>query len=190
MSRPLIFIGPSGVGKGTIEKKLQERHPNLFAFSVSHTTRKIRPNEVDGREYHFVSIEIMEKMIQEGKFLETCKIHGNLYGTSFAAIEEVISTKKICMLDVNIDGALAIYSSHMNPYIILLKPVSMQALEERLRGRNTDNEESINIRMQTAREEMLRFIEHADKWNSEIINDTIEETLKLIDEKLNEIYGI
>jgi len=190
MKRPIVFLGPSGIGKGTIENQLFKLYPDTFSFSVSHTTRSPRAGETDGKEYYFTTLEQMEKDIAEGKFVEYTKVHGRMYGTSFMALDNVQKSGKICILDLNVDGALAFSSSEYNPLIILLLPVSLEALEARLRARGTEGENEINTRMNTAREEMKRFEEHKDKWDMIIFNDAIEDTIRVIQQKLHEVYGI
>ena len=187
--RPLVFVGPSGIGKGTIERRLMDESPGKFAFSVSHTTRSKRPGEKDGVDYNFTTREKMEKEIAEGKFLEFCEIHGNLYGTSLAAIDAVTKSGKICIIDANIDGAISLSKTDLNPFIIFLAPTSLEDLENRLRGRGTETEEVIQTRMNTARTEMRRLEENRELFNAVIINDKIEDTLAEIHKIFDEIYG-
>ena len=188
--RPLIFVGPSGIGKGTIEKKIMSDHPNCFAFSVSHTSRSPRAGEVDGKDYHFISRKQFEEDIAAGKFVEFCEIHGNLYGTSIAAIQTVTETGKICLLDLNIDGAVSLSKTNLNPYIIFFAPVSLESLEARLRGRGTESDSVIQTRMQTAKRELERLEELKSLWNCVIINDKIEDTMKKINQILKELYEL
>lgn len=191
MSRPIVFVGPSGIGKGTVINTLMEEFPGRFAFSISHTTRNPREGETNGVQYHFISREQFEADIAAGKFLETCEIHGNLYGTSYAAIEAVSSQGKICVLDINIDGAMAIHKTKLNPYIIFFKPVSLELLEERLRGRGTETEEVIQVRMNTAREEMRRVDGECNYiFNQVIVNDKLDETLAVMHKVLKDVYNL
>lgn len=92
---PVVISGPSGVGKGTLIAKLMEDFPSTFGFSVSHTTRAPRNNEYNGVHYHFTERSVMEKDIQDGKFLEFAAVHGNLYGTSVEAVEAVTDQGKV-----------------------------------------------------------------------------------------------
>jgi guanylate kinase len=186
---PIMFVGPSGVGKGTIEMAIISSHPERFAFSVSHTTRKMRPGEADGVDYYFTTRAQMEQDMAEGKFLETCEVHGNLYGTSFAAIRDVSESGKICIININIDGALAISKTELKPFIIFLRPVSLEALEARLRMRGTESDDLVAVRMHTAREELRRHDEFLDVWNLSIVNDKIEDTVATIREALTKVYG-
>ena len=89
MFRPLVLNGPSGSGKSTLLNKLMGKYEDCFSFSISHTTRGPRPGETDGKDYHFVSREVMEKLIKEEKFLEHAEFAGNLYGTSLDAVHKV-----------------------------------------------------------------------------------------------------
>lgn len=101
----LVVAGPSGVGKGTLIDKLLKEHPNLFGFSVSHTTRAPRPGEVDGKSYHFTTVPEMEAGIAKGLFLEHASVHGNFYGTSFEAVNRVSQAGKICILDIDVQAS-------------------------------------------------------------------------------------
>jgi guanylate kinase len=190
MARPVVFVGPSGIGKNTIIGKLMDLYPGRFAFSVSHTTRAPREGEVDGVSYHFVTRAKFEEGIANRKFLEHAEVHGNYYGTSFEAIRTVERTGKICFIDVNIDGAVHVAKSRLRPFIIFLRPESLQALERRLRARGTENEESIRKRMVTATEEMRRFEENKAIWNLVIINDKIDTTLVQIATELFKRYQL
>ena len=184
------MVGPSGIGKGTITGHLRELYPNRFSFSISHTTRKPREGEVDGVHYHFITREKFEEMIKNNEFLEHAEVHGNYYGTSFAAIHDVEATGKICILDINIDGALAIYKSTMKPFIVLFKPVSFEKLEKRLRGRGTETEEQIQKRLQTTKNELTRYETVMEIFNLVIINDRLDATLVKLSEELFKIYPL
>lgn len=95
--RPIVFCGPSGSGKSTLVSKLMKDFPNKFGFSVSHTTRKPRPGEVDGVHYHFTNKDEMEKAVKDGKFLESATFSGNMYGTSRQAVETLAKSAKVCL---------------------------------------------------------------------------------------------
>ncbi|KAG6040659.1 hypothetical protein E4U36_005498, partial [Claviceps purpurea] len=101
--RPLIISGPSGVGKGTLYKRLFDNHPDTFCLSVSHTTRGPRPGEQDGIDYHFVSMEAFEDLISQNGFVEHAKFGGNRYGTSKMTIEEQGRKGKIVVLDIEME---------------------------------------------------------------------------------------
>jgi guanylate kinase len=112
--QPVVICGPSGVGKGTLIGKLMKDFPDKFGFSVSHTTRSPREKEQDGVHYHFTTRHIMEKEIREGKFLESADVHGNLYGTSWAAVDAVTNSGKVrksfIFFDLLLCGSLRSFS--------------------------------------------------------------------------------
>ncbi|XP_050080846.1 uncharacterized protein LOC126568419 isoform X2 [Anopheles maculipalpis] len=153
--RPLVICGPSGSGKSTLLKKLFKEFPDTFGFSVSHTTRKPRPGEENGVHYHFVSVEEMQSAIEKGEFIETAVFSGNMYGTSKKAVENVQHQGKVCVLDIEIEGVKQIRNSdRLNPLLVFVNPPSIEELERRLRGRQTETEESLQKRLNTARKEI------------------------------------
>merc|ERR1719203_1868018 len=160
---PMIICGPSGVGKSVLIKKLQEIFPNKFGFSVSHTTRDPRPGEQDGKDYHFSTHEVMEKGISEGKFIEHAHVHGNIYGTSKDAVDAVRNAGKICVLDIDVQGAKSIHEQKAwsDTKFIFVNPPSMEELERRLRGRGTETEEKVLKRLANATGE-IEFSKQVD----------------------------
>ncbi|CAM9447698.1 unnamed protein product, partial [Choristocarpus tenellus] len=151
---PVVIAGPSGVGKGTIIRRLMELFPNKFAFSCSHTTRSRREGEEDGVHYHFATRESMQEAIDKGEFIEHAEVHGNLYGTSVAAVEELSGNGKICVLDIDVQGVQAVKKANLEPYYVFVTPPSMEVLEQRLRDRGTEDKESVIRRLGKAKEEM------------------------------------
>ena len=117
---PLVIAGPSGVGKGTLIKKLVECYPTHFGFCVSHTTRDPRPGESDGIDYYFLSREAMDAQIADGKFIEHATVHNNLYGTSLAAVNSVRAEGKICILDIEMPGVQNVRSNFEVPVWIVV----------------------------------------------------------------------
>eukprot|EP00756_Hemistasia_phaeocysticola_P026974 Hpha_TRINITY_DN16093_c1_g1::TRINITY_DN16093_c1_g1_i1::g.116981::m.116981/K00942/E2.7.4.8, gmk; guanylate kinase len=173
--RAVVICGPSGVGKGTLLKKLLAEHPEIFAFSVSHTTRKPRPGEADGTDYHFASKEDVQAGVDRGEFLEHAHVHGNIYGTSKRAVQDVLKQGKVCLLDIDIQGAQSVALSGI-PFVgIFVKPPSWEALEARLRGRGTETEEKVQKRLKTARAEVDFCDSHTFFW-FELVNDDLETT--------------
>jgi len=172
---PIVICGPSGVGKGTLIEKLMKEFPDKFGFSVSHTTRKPRPGEQDSVHYHFTNVEDMNKAIQEGKFVEHANVHGNLYGTSKAAVEAVMKSGKICILDIDVQGAEQVKKSSLLPRYVFISPPSVEELEKRLRGRGTESEESIQKRMNNAKGEM-EYLKRSGFWDFVLINDDLDST--------------
>lgn len=171
--RTLVLCGPSGVGKSTIVEIIKKAFPDVFKFSVSHTTRKPRAGEVDGVSYHFVDQEIMPKLIENDKFLEHATFSGNTYGTSKAAVQSIVEQGKICILDIDMQGVIQIKKTDLNPLYVFIKPPSMEVLEKRLRGRKTENEENIQKRLSAAAAE-IEYGEAKGNFDLIIVNDNIE----------------
>ena len=168
-----ILSAPSGAGKTTLLKKVMADLPGL-AFSVSHTTRMPRAGEVDGTDYHFVSRSQFEVMRDQGVFLEWAEVHGNLYGTSRPAVLTQLATGLDVILDIDVQGAAIILNSAAIPAASLfISPPSLTELEQRLRGRETDSEETILLRLQNARKE----IEAAADYEYLIVNDHLEQAV-------------
>ncbi|KAK3087345.1 hypothetical protein FSP39_004878 [Pinctada imbricata] len=173
MSKPIVISGPSGSGKSTLLTRLFKEFPECFAFSVSHTTRNPRSGEENGKDYHFVTREQFEKMIDENGFLEHAQFSGNRYGTSKMAVEEIQKTGKICVLDVEINGVKSIKGTDLNAQYLFVKPPSMEALRERLQSRGTETKESLEKRLNTAKE-ALDYAEENGSYDHIIVNDDLE----------------
>lgn len=189
---PLVVVGPSGVGKGTLIALLQKEYPDQFGFCVSSTTRGPRPGEVDGKDYHFTHKATIEKDIQEGKFLEHAKVHTNTYGTSVAALEHVQSQRKIALLDIDVQGAQSVKSLIPSRVpearFFFLTPPSMKVLEGRLRGRGTEKEEKIQVRLQNATKE-IEFSKTEDFFDLVLVaDDGFKEALPGFMAWLEEVY--
>ena len=172
--RPVVVCGPSGVGKGTLINKLMEEFPETFGFSVSHTTRAPRPGEEDGVHYHFAEKAAMEAQIANGEFLEYARVHENVYGTSLAAVAAVADQGKICILDIDVQGAeICKKAASLNARFLFVSPPSVEELERRLRGRGTEKEASIAVRMANAAKEMAKT-EEPGFFDLVIVNDDLE----------------
>jgi len=180
--RPVIFCGPSGVGKGTLIEKLMKQFPNeQFGFSVSHTTRKPREGEVDGVHYNFSTVEKVKEEIGEGKFIEYAEVHGNYYGTSVEAVESVRNSGKICILDIDYQGVQNVKKSSLDPFYLFIAPPSMEALETRLRSRGTEKEEDIVKRLGNAAKE-LEYGKTPGNFDFVLTNDNLVEAfVKLLE---------
>ncbi|XP_055229495.2 guanylate kinase isoform X1 [Gorilla gorilla gorilla] len=152
--RPVVLSGPSGAGKSTLLKRLLQEHSGIFGFSVSHTTRNPRPGEENGKDYHFVTREVMQRDIAAGDFIEHAEFSGNLYGTSKVAVQAVQAMNRICVLDVDLQGVRNIKATDLRPIYISVQPPSLHVLEQRLRQRNTETEESLVKRLAAAQADM------------------------------------
>ncbi|XP_029285281.1 guanylate kinase 1b [Cottoperca gobio] len=171
--RPVVLSGPSGAGKSTLMKRLMNEHEGIFGFSVSHTTRNPRPGEEDGKDYHFTTKEAMQEGIDNGEFIENAEFSGNMYGTSKAAIQDVLARNLMCILDVDIQGVKRIKETDLNPIYISIQPPSMEILEKRLRDRQTETEESLQKRLEAARIDM-ELSNEPGVFDVVIVNDDLE----------------
>ena len=170
----LALAAPSGGGKTTLCKMLLSKYPHT-TVSTSYTTRRPRGQERDGVEYHFVTREKFESLIQKNEFIEWAEVHGNLYGTSKNILEEQSKTGKTILLDVDVQGVdslKAVFGDRCLSVFIL--PPSMEALEERLRSRNTESEEKIQERLAAAKLEM----KYANRFDRQIINTELEKSFQ------------
>lgn len=168
----LILSSPSGAGKTTLKNRLLAEFKDL-RFSVSHTTRKARVSEANGREYHFVDRGQFEAMIENGAFAEHAEVHGNLYGTSFAEIELARSSHNGVVFDIDYQGARQILARLPEAVTVFLLPPSLPELERRLRGRADEPEDSIRRRLSNAQRE----IEHYGFFDYVIVNDDLERAM-------------
>ena len=166
-----ILSAPSGAGKTTLLKEVMPRMAGL-AFSVSHTTRSPRSGEKDGVDYHFVSVEEFRVMRDQGLFLEWAEVHGNFYGTSRPAVEKQLEQGLDIILDIDVQGAAIIARDGTVAAVsVFIAPPSLFELEKRLRGRGTDSEETIELRLKNAAWEM----EAVPDYEYLVINDSLEE---------------
>ncbi|XP_062117666.1 guanylate kinase 2-like [Humulus lupulus] len=172
--KPVVISGPSGVGKGTLISMLMKEFPSMFGFSVSHTTRASRGMEKDGVHYHFTERSVMEKEIQDGKFLEFASVHGNLYGTSVEAVEVVADDGKRCILDIDVQGARSVKASSIEAIFVFVCPPSMEELEKRLRARGTETEEQVLKRLRNAKAEIEQG-QSSGIFDHILYNDDLEE---------------
>ena len=176
---PNIFVlcGPSGCGKSTLIARLMGDYPGRFGFSVSHTTRQPRVGESNGVHYHFTDTVRMQAEVDAGMFLEHAIVHGNHYGTSFAAIDSVIGNGKICILDIDVQGVDNMKKStkidQSRVVYVMLVPPSIEELERRLKSRSTDSHEVIARRVERAAEEM-KYTSKEDYWTAIVVNDNID----------------
>ncbi|TKR88070.1 hypothetical protein L596_012366 [Steinernema carpocapsae] len=169
----LVLSGPSGSGKSTLLSKVMAEFPS-FAFGISHTTRAPRAGEVHGRHYWFSERQAMERQIAAGEFLEHASFGGNLYGTSFKSVEEIQKTGRICVLDLELQGVRNVKKAALGAKFVLIKAPSIEALEERLRGRKTESEDSLKKRLKHAKEDLDAIEDDPTLFDQVIVNDNLE----------------
>lgn len=157
----LIICGPAGSGKTTLCDQLLEEFSGKIQRQVTTTSREPRPGEVDGVDYHFLGPDVFEQRIQAGGFIEWALVHGRYYGSQRKHIEALLAEDKDILLNIDIQGARSFREEgKRNPALagrirdVFIRPRSMEQLRERLRGRGADDEEEIERRLQSAREEL------------------------------------
>ncbi|MGO9312768.1 MAG: guanylate kinase [Syntrophobacteraceae bacterium] len=168
-----IVSAPSGVGKSTIIRSVLANRPRL-KFSVSCTTRPMRPEEVPGKDYHFMSREEFLSGINSERFLEWAEVHGQFYGTDRRPIEKWIQAGQNVLLDIDVQGARLVRCAYPAAQTIFILPPSMKVLEERLRNRATETEEQVAIRVAAAGREILE----SPWYDYIIINDDLQEAIE------------
>ena len=171
MNNFIIISAPSGSGKTTICKYLQKLDSSIN-FSISCTTRQKRENEVEGKDYFFISNEEFEKKINDNKFIEWEQIHGNFYyGTLKSTLEKAINEDKRILLELDVKGAMSVKKLYPNKSLsIFIEPPSIEILKHRLKKRGTDDDESIIKRLERLESELA----YKSSFNYQIINDDLD----------------
>lgn len=167
-----VLSGSSGVGKGTVLKGFLDKNPN-FMLSISCTTRKPRQGEVDGVNYFFISKDDFKNCIENDKFLEWAEFAGNFYGTKKKYINQCLQEGKDIILEIDTQGALQVKKQMPEAVLIFICPPSYETLESRLRGRHTEDEETIQKRLEQVKVEL----ERAEKFDYKILNDNLEDAI-------------
>ncbi|MGI6075610.1 MAG: guanylate kinase [Pyramidobacter sp.] len=169
--RGVLFIlsGPSGAGKGTLRDRLFKMIDGL-SFSVSCTTRSPRAGEIDGVDYHFITEEQFLRRREAGEFLEWAGVHGHFYGTLVSDVQKALDDGHDILLEIDVQGALQVKNKMPDAVTIFVAPPSMKVLEERLRGRSTESEQDIALRLCNARREM----EESTKYDFTVVNDDLD----------------
>ena len=174
----VVISGPSGVGKGTICKKIMELIN--AKYSVSTTTRSPREGEVEGRDYFFVTKEVFKDKINKGDFLEYNIYNDNYYGTSKEAVIDLVDKGINVILEIDVNGAFNIKKKYPEALLIYIAPPSIEVLKQRLIDRGTEDEETIENRLEIAREELKRI----DFYDVVVINDDLEKAISEVKESI------
>lgn len=190
----LVISGPSGAGKSSLINKISDQIGEFY-FSISTTTRPMRPGEIEGVHYHFVNIEEFKREIEADNFLEYAVVHGNYYGTSLNPVREALHAGKLVIFDIDVQGN-AIVKNRLGDILtsVFITTPSLSILKERLRARDTDPHDVIEKRIKMAKREVQRIAEY----DYLIINDNLDEAahklksivefakLKMSDNEINE----
>jgi guanylate kinase len=168
-----VIAAPSGAGKTSLVKAVRERDPSL-RFSISHTTRKQRPTEVPGRDYHFITVEEFTRLKAEGEFLENAQVFDNFYGTGRSQVEAMRNAGQDVILEIDWQGAQQVRAAQPDCTSIFILPPSRAALETRLRNRKTDSDEVIARRLRDSIADMSHYVE----FDRVIVNEDFETAVR------------
>ena len=172
----IVLSGPSGVGKGTVRKEIFSQEGNNFDYSISMTTRQMRPGEVNGKDYYFVSKEEFEKEIADGGMLEYAQYVANYYGTPSKYVNEMIDAGKDVFLEIEVKGAMQVREKVSDGLFIFLTPPDLMELRQRIINRGTDDLETIDKRMEKAKDE----IEMMQNYDYAVVNDEVTKAAEKI----------
>lgn len=168
-ARLFVVSGPSGVGKGTLVARVRDRLPGL-GLTVSATTRPPREGEKNGVSYYFMDDSEFARRVENGEFLEWANVHGHRYGTLRAEAERLMAEGSSVVLEIDVQGGLNVRKVYPDVVLVFIEPPSTEELERRLRGRGTEDESSIELRLANANHEM----ELASLYDVRIVNDDLE----------------
>lgn len=174
----VVISGPSGSGKSTICKKLLE-DPRIV-FSVSATTRKMRPGEVEGRDYHFISVDEFRRRLQRGEFIEHAEVFGNMYGTLRAPMEAALAAGQMYLLEIDVQGALQLKTMGEPGSYVFIAPPDFEELRRRLMKRGTESPEVLERRLHKAEDEYRERV----KYDHVVVNDDLSRAVREVREKL------
>ena len=180
-ARLFVVSGPSGVGKGTLVAKVRGDRPSL-GLTVSATTRPPRPGEADGVSYYFMDDAEFSRRVSQGEFLEWANVHGHRYGTLLSEVRRNLSEGRSLILEIDVQGGLNVRRIHPDAVLVFIEPPSMDELEHRLRGRGTEDEASIECRLENARREM----EMGESYDVRIVNDDLERAAQELERTIDQ----
>jgi guanylate kinase len=187
-ARLIVFSAASGAGKSSLKDRLMKRFPNL-RYSISATTRKPRPGEIDGQHYYFKTPEEFRRMLDAGDLVEWMEVHGNWYGTPRGPVEASLAQGHSVILDLDVYGKVNFDKAFPDAVGILILPPSLEELERRLTSRGQDDRDTINLRVRNAVKEMDFAREHG-KYEYQVVNDDFEKALAELTDILEKIMGV
>ena len=184
-AKVFVITGPSGVGKGTLIRRLLERFPDL-ALSVSATTRAPREGEVDGRDYHFLTEEQFQERRDADDFLEFASYSGNHYGTLKSELERCLDKGRSVVLEIEVQGAQQVRQSKPDSVQIFIAPPDESVLRERLTGRGTDSAEAIDRRLKVAEQELAS----QNDFDHRVVNDDLDQATAELESIVRDSVGV
>ena len=171
----VVISGPSGVGKSTVVREVLKRFPDRLRLSVSATTRPPRPNEQNGVDYHFLSDQEFAQHREAGQFLEWFEVfgQGKWYGTLWSEVRPSLKAGKWVVLEIDVDGAQRVFQQFPDAVTLFIRPDSLEELQRRLRGRDTETESAIEQRLAVAKHELGL----AERYEYQVVNITVEQAV-------------
>jgi guanylate kinase len=177
--RIFVVSGPSGSGKSTLIREVRQKVPDL-GYSVSHTSRPPRGQEKNGVEYHFVSRESFQEMIDKGEFVEWAEVYRDLYGTSVSSLRSQITIGLDVIMDIDVQGGRNIKDHFKDAILIYVLPPSLEILEKRLRDRGTDDEKTIRTRLNKAAKEIKNCVVYDYLLFNDVLDQAVEELKSIL----------
>ena len=177
-----VISGPSGVGKGTLRKELFKRIEGL-TYSVSCTTRQPRAGEQDGVDYKFINLEAFMSYVEENKFLEWAKVHGNYYGTLESDVRKLLDEGHDVVLEIDVQGALQVKNKMPEAILIFIMPPSEEELVRRLDRRGTESDRELEERIRNAKREILE----SKRYDFIVVNDDLESAVKELEQIFKDV---
>ena len=185
---PIVICGPSGVGKGTLVNHLLDQHSSHFGTSISHTTRAPRRGETNDVHYRFINKQLFEEGIAKNEYIEYAATHGNYYGTHQQSLDKLKDDGKICVLEIDIKGAKQIKDKHDANFLFITCQDPLNTLEQRLKGRGTENHQQIQTRLDTAKSELSFLDENPDFFDHILYNEDLDGAVTEFKSILNSWY--
>lgn len=177
----IVLSGPSGVGKGTVRQEMVESKSFDFKYSVSMTTRKMRPGEVDGVDYYFSTKDDFQKAINDGQMLEYAQYVDNFYGTPLKPVQEMLDQGLDVLLEIEVNGAMQVREKMPDGVFIFLTPPDLIELKNRITKRGTDAANVIEKRMETAKNEIMMM----ENYDYAVVNDEVKNAVEKIKDIVN-----
>jgi guanylate kinase len=169
---PVVLSSPSGAGKTSIARRLVERRSDV-GYSISVTTRPARDGEVNGRDYHFWTVEAFASARERGEFLESAEVHGRMYGTLRSEVQRVMDAGKHCVMDIDVQGARQLVRAYPDAVTIFVLPPGIEVLLERLAGRRSENSDTLRTRLRNAVQELLEI----DRYDYVVVNANLDDAV-------------
>jgi guanylate kinase len=180
----IVISAPSGSGKTTIAKEIMKRFPDL-GFSVSGTTRARRADEVDGRDYFFLTKEEFKRRIDGGEFVEWEELYGDCYGTLKSEVDRVLGSRHHLLFDVDVKGGLSIKKHYPNALLIFIRPPSVEALKDRLLKRQTEDDVTLQRRL----DRVTMELELGNKFDHQVVNDELDRAIREVQSVIEQHFA-